>query len=86
LAEAQRFGLLLSVAHSIVGLGLVAAAQGLASRAVTVLAFGLALPGGYMVFLLGEPQRVLAELSSADFAAAEARAREMDLAELIARL
>ncbi|UCG25225.1 MAG: hypothetical protein JSW55_04290, partial [Chloroflexota bacterium] len=88
LVEAQRFSLLSSVAHSIAGLGLVAAAEGLASRAVTLLTFGLALPGAYINFLLGEPQRVLAklrtELSPGDFAAAEARAGEMEIASLIA--
>jgi tetratricopeptide (TPR) repeat protein len=88
LTKAQRFGLLPSVGHSIVGLGLVAAAEGLVSRAVTLLTFGLALSSSYSVFLLGEPQRVLArlraELSPADFAAAEAQAQEMDLLKLIA--
>ena len=90
LIEAQRFSLLSSVAHSIVGLGLVAAAEGLASRAVTLLTFGLALPGAYINFFLGEPQRGLAELRAelrpVEFAAADARARKIDLAELLAWL
>jgi tetratricopeptide (TPR) repeat protein len=88
LSEARRFGLLNSVGHSIMGLGLVAAAEGLTSEAVTLFTFGFGLPGAYLVFLLGEPQRVWAELRAelppADFAAAEASAREMDLADLIA--
>jgi predicted ATPase/transcriptional regulator with XRE-family HTH domain len=90
LTEAQRFGLLPSVGHSIMGLGLVAAAEGLASRAVTLFAFAARLPGSYTAFLLGEPQHALTrlrvDLPAADFAAAEERARQMDLAALIAWL
>jgi tetratricopeptide (TPR) repeat protein len=88
LSEAQRFGLLNSVAHSIFGLGLASAAEGLASDAVTLLTFGFGLPGSYIGFLLGEPQRVLAELrtelSPDDFAAAVDRARKMELPDLMA--
>ena len=87
LVQAQRFDLLPSVKHGVAGLGLVAAAEGEASRAVTLLTLGLTPPATYAMFLLGEPQRVLAGLQAdllpAGFAAAEARAREFDLAMLV---
>jgi tetratricopeptide (TPR) repeat protein len=90
LAEAQRYELLNFVWYSIIGLGLVAAAEGFTRRAVTLLTFGLDRPGGYTSFLLGEPQRVLSDLRNSlpitDFAVAEDKAREMNLADLMAWL
>lgn len=75
-----------TVGHSILGLGLVAAAEGKTARAVTLLTFGLTRSGA-PVFLLGEPQRVLAslksELSPAEFAVAETQAKKIDLAGLM---
>jgi tetratricopeptide (TPR) repeat protein len=90
LAEAKRFELLNFVWYGILGLGLVAAAEGYTRRAVTLLTFGLDRPGGYTGFLLGEPQRVLSDLrnslSFTDFTAAEEKARGMELADLMAWL
>lgn len=88
LAEAQRLSLLNSVWHSIVGLGLVAAAEGLPERGATLLSFGTTQTGAYNRFLLGEPQRILtqlqAKLSPKDFDAAQKKAQNMNLSSLIA--
>lgn len=89
-AEARRFNLNHSIMHGLLGLGLTAAAQGQAQRAATILSFGLAKPGPAETLLLGEPSRVLselrAELPPAQVTAAEERAAEMDLADILACL
>lgn len=88
--EAQRFNLTPSILHGVLGRGLTAAAQGQTRQAVTILSFGLAQPGLAQALLLGEPQRVLAdlraELPRSLFARAEARAQEMTMEELLAGL
>ena len=87
LEEAQQYGLLTSVGHSLMGLGLVAAAKGFAPRAVELLTFATSQHDAFKVFLLGEPDRVMAKLkeklSPAEFAAAEARGRKMTLSEIL---
>lgn len=74
--------------HGLLGLGLTAAAQGQAGRAVTILSFGLAKPGPAQMLLLGQPSRVLADLRAdlppAKLAAAEERAAEMTLEDILA--
>ncbi len=81
LIEAEKFGLMPSFWHSVLGLGLVATAEGQVSKAVTLLSMGLARPVPYLVFLLGEPQRVLArlrdDLDTAVLERAESRGHEM---------
>lgn len=90
LVEAQRLELHASLWHSVLGLGLVAAAEGQAARAVTLLNLGLAKGSPYTPFLLGEPKHILAELrralSSEAFVTVKDQAREIKLAKLKTRL
>ncbi len=90
LAEAMRYDLMGSALHAILGLGMVAASAGQSARAVTLLAFGSSRPGPGMGFLFGEPRRALSELRDGlpedHFSAAEDRAQNMNLDELIAWL
>ncbi len=87
LSKSRQLDIMTFVWHGILGLGLVAAAEGQRDRAVTLLTYGTARRGPGPNFLLGEPQRVLAslraELSPAEFAAAEDRALEMELDDLL---
>jgi tetratricopeptide (TPR) repeat protein len=87
LIKAQQLNHFGFIWHSILGLGLVAAGEGRTSQAVTLLTSEAAGTESAVMFLLGEPQRVLdglrAQLSPAEFAAAEARAQEMNLDDLI---
>ncbi len=86
----MRYDLLGSALHAILGLGIVAATAGQSSGAVTLLAFGSSRPGPGMGFLFGEPRRALSELRDGlpadQFSAAQARAQNMNLDELIAWL
>lgn len=85
--EARHFNLNHSVVHGFLGLGLIAAAQGEAQRAATILTFGLRKPGPAQMLLLGQLSQVLAdlraELPPTKLAAAGERAIEMTLEEML---
>ena len=90
LAAGQQISAIMHIMHALMGLGLVAAAEGQAARAVTLITFGSDRPGPGAIFLLGEPLRVMEELRTKlppdEFSAAQAQAQEMALPDLLAWL
>jgi tetratricopeptide (TPR) repeat protein len=90
LVQAYRYGLMASVWQNVLGLGLVAAAEGHPASAVTLLSFGTGHHGSYERLLLGEPQKLLQQLRTTlapdAYEAAEARGHTLQLESVLAGL